>query len=166
MKWIKRGGFGWRREITKELQKMEIIVFDPTNKPYIKDLHENKFLQRRFKKLRKEGRFIEIVPLMKEIRNYDLALVDKSDAIIFYYDKNIQTCGSWEELFLANSEKKPIFFICKQGIKQLPLWMLAVLPLKYFYKSIKDCVKVLRDINEGKKEIDSERWRLLKYEFR
>jgi hypothetical protein len=44
--------------------------------------------------------------------------------------------------------------------------MYGVLPHKYIYSSIDDALKVIHDIDSGKKATDSDRWRLLRPEFR
>jgi hypothetical protein len=50
--------------------------------------------------------------------------------------------------------------------KKCPLWLLGMFPHKYIYDSVDDILEMLIKIDEGKKEIDSDRWRLLKPEFR
>ena len=62
--------------------------------------------------------------------------------------------------------KKPIFFCVEGGIDKLPLWMFGVLPHKYVYGSIYDAIDVLKKIDNGEKELDSDRWRLLRPSFR
>ena len=52
------------------------------------------------------------------------------------------------------------------GKSKTPLWMLGMLPHKYIYNSIDEIVKMLFAINEGSKPIDSDRWRLLRAEYR
>lgn len=159
-------GASWRNEIKSKLQALNLFWFDPLNKVFIKDVIESGKHQKQLKDLRSDGEFDELTIRMKEIRSYDLSMVDRADAIIFYFDINTFTCGSWEELVTANRAKKPIFFICKQGVRNVPLWMFGMIPHKYFYNSIDEVVKILQDIDSGKHEIDSYRWRLLKPEFR
>ena len=47
-----------------------------------------------------------------------------------------------------------------------PLWLLGMFPHKFFYDSINDILKMIEDINSGEREIDSDRWRLLKKDLR
>jgi hypothetical protein len=159
-------GVGWRKICKKSLQDMGVIVFDPTEKPYIKDLDETSDMQKTVKSMRTNKDWDKLTDFMKEIRTYDLALVDKSDFIIFNFDPDKLTCGSWEEFFLANREKKPIFFVCEKGIDRIPLWVFGTIPWKYFYESMNDCLFMLEEINRGNIEIDSNRWRLLAKEHR
>ena len=63
------------------------------------------------------------VEAYKEIRSYDLSLIDRSDFVIFVYDPEVVTCGSWEEFFTANRMKKPIFFVNVRGKNATPMWV-------------------------------------------
>jgi hypothetical protein len=159
-------GASWRNEIKEKLKDVNIRWFDPVNKVFVKDVQEAGQHQKDLKTLRAEGKFDELAERMKEIRSYDLSMVDRSDAIIFYFDINTFTCGSWEELATANRAKKPIFFICKQGVNNVPLWMFGMIPHKYFYNSIDEVVEIVKSIDSGEKKADSSRWRLLQQQYR
>lgn len=159
-------GYGWRCEVKTRLELEDIIVFDPTKKPYVKDMDETEEMQLYVKKLRAENNYDELSHVMKEIRAYDLALVDKSDFIVFYFDPDCMTCGSWEEFFWANREKKPIFFICEKGFHRIPLWVFGTIPFKYMYLSVDSFIDMIYSINSGETTIDSTRWRLLSKEYR
>jgi hypothetical protein len=52
------------------------------------------------------------------------------------------------------------------GKNKTPLWMMGMLPHHYIYDSIEDIIVMIKDIDSGRKEIDSDRWRLLKEELR
>ena len=159
-------GVGWRQKVVKEFTDMGIKPLNPCDKPFIKDVDETDTFQDDMKALRKTGDWNELAKRMKEIRIYDLKLVDISDAIFVYLDADLQTCGSWEEIFTANRMKKPIFFVYKQGKEAVPTWMYGVLPHKYFYDSLEDALETIKGINSGEIEIDSDRWKLLRKEYR
>ena len=44
--------------------------------------------------------------------------------------------------------------------------MMGMLPHHYIYDSIEDAIEMIKSIDDGSKEIDSDRWRLLKKELR
>lgn len=162
-------GVNWRQQIAYHLNRMGIIVYDPCNKPFEAKnslLDETPDFQKRIKELRASGRYDELSSIIKEVRIYDLRLVDLADFIIFNYDPDISTCGSWEEFFESNRSKKPIFFICEKGDDRVPTWVFATIPHKYIYNSLESVLDMLWDIHNGKKNIDSDRWRLLKKEYR
>lgn len=158
-------GTKWRRWFKTELKELDIVSFDPCDKPFVKDLSETEEMQVVLKKLRKEKRFEELEKLIKTIRTYDLNLVDRADFVVFNYDPTVKTCGSWEEFFWANRLKKPIFFVCHEE-SQIPLWVYGTLSHKYFYKTLGNVLDMLYKIDSGTKEIDSNRWRLLREEYR
>ncbi len=154
-----------RQYFKNELGKMGITVWDHYKKPLISDIDETEELEKHFQKLIEEERYDEFTKY-KSIRAHDLALIDKSDFIIFHYLPGIVTVGSWEEFFSANSKKRTIFFITEGGKKLTPRWVFWTIPHKYIYSSKEEVVDVIKKINSGEKPIDSDRWRLLKKEFR
>ena len=62
--------------------------------------------------------------------------------------------------------KKPIFISMEGGKSQTPLWIMGMLPHHYIYDSIDDVLNMIKQINDGKKPIDSDRWRLLREDLR
>jgi len=163
-------GEGWREIVSKELEKMGVTVFNPLKKPFQdnieNDMDEGLSFQDQMKRHRENGEWDELSQKMRKIRIYDLKLVDISDAIFVYIDENFKTCGSWEEVFVANSMKKPIFFVYKQGKKSIPTWIYGTLPHQYMHESLDDALKMLKGIDEGSVKIDSDRWKLLRKEYR
>lgn len=159
-------GQSWRNYLINELQECNFSWLNPCDKKFVKDTQETGDYQKRLKHLRENKQYDELSKEMKEIRIFDLSMVDRSDFIIFYFDDTKFTCGSWEELFAANSRKRPIFFVSKNGIDKVPLWMFGCIPYKYFYSSLNEAIKVIKDLDNGVKEMDSDRWRLFKKDFR
>ena len=52
------------------------------------------------------------------------------------------------------------------GKQKTPLWIMGMLPHHYIYNSIEEVLDMIHQINDGKKAIDSDRWRLLRKELR
>jgi hypothetical protein len=113
-----------------------------------------------------EEKYDEVQERMREVRAYDLNLVDRSDFIIAYIDPKTPTFGAVEELVTAVRMKRPTFIAVEGGKKLCPYWLLGMFPHKYIYDSVDNISKMLIKIDNGKKEIDSDRWRLLKKEYR
>ena len=103
---------------------------------------------------------------MREIRSFDLNLVDRSDFIVAHLIPDVASWGSAEELVTAIRMKKPVFLSIEGGKKKTPLWIMGMLPHKYIYNNVTEIVDKLKNIDSGKKAIDNERWRLLKKELR
>lgn len=161
-----QNGRGIRDYFTDELKKLDITVYDHYNKPFeSKLLDESEEAAAQLKHWADTEQYDKIASL-KPIRAYDLALIEKSDFIIFHFIPGVVTVGSWEEFFLANRSKRPIFFITEGSKKLTPYWVFWTIPHKYIYSSKEEVIAMLQKINSGEKEIDADRWRLLKEEFR
>lgn len=159
-------GRTWREYAEKECAKIGIQCYNPYNKPFMKDIDEHENLQEYLKLCLSRGEFYEVERIMKNVRVYDLNLVDRSDLIFCYINPSIPTFGSIEELVTAVRCKRPTFIAIEGGKRCCPLWLLGMFPEKYIYNNIDEILTTLREINDGKKEIDSDRWRLLREENR
>lgn len=145
-------GVGWRNAITPILEKMGIVVMDPCKKP-INDMNsvEGPDFQSLKKQLKKDGNFQELSRRMKLIRNIDLRMVDAADALIVNLDMDVHLCGTYEEIFLANRQKKPILIMCPQGISAIPDWLFGTLPLEFMFHNWPSMVDYLRYVDSGMK---------------
>ena len=112
------------------------------------------------------GGYDKVSNWMREIRTYDLNLVDRSDFIVAHIIPDVASWGSAEELVTAVRMKKPIFISMEGGKKNTPLWIMGMLPHHYIYDSIEEVVDMIKQIDSGQKSIDSNRWRLLREELR
>jgi hypothetical protein len=145
---------------------MGITVFDPYDKPFIKDVAEGYEIRKSLSELISNNKYDDVQERMKEIRIYDLNLVDRSDFIIAHILPEVASWGSAEELVTANRSKKPIFLSVEGGKNKCPLWILGMLPHRYVYNSLSEIISTIIGINSGFVEIDSARWRLLREEYR
>ena len=154
-----------RENINQQLEKINIKLFDHYKQTFIMDVNEDEETHDELRLALKNGDY-EKVEAYKEIRSYDLSLIDRSDFVIFVYDPEVVTCGSWEEFFTANRMKKPIFFVNTRGKNKTPMWVFWTMSHKYIYNSVEEVVEKLQKIDQGKIPIDSERWKLLRNCFR
>jgi len=159
-------GSSWRDTVSKSLSDIGVVVFNPYNHPFVNSTKEDNDARTKLGQLIKDKNYDEVTDVVKKIRAEDLRCVDLCDFIFCYINPKYNTCGTWEELFWANRMKKPIFLCIEGGKDACPLWMYGVLPHKYIYSSIDDALTVIHDINLGNKVLDSDRWRLLREEFR
>jgi hypothetical protein len=132
-------GRQWREELTPFLQRYGMLVLDPKNKPIKCALdsaagEDDKSVQARHK-LIEEERYDELAQGMKPIRNIDLRMVDKADVIIVNYDITVPMCGTMEEFFWGNREKKPIIIRCPEGKKKISPWLFAALKHEIFFQT-------------------------------
>ena len=154
-----------RAEMVERLGKYGIVVYDHYNKPFIESVREDEDRRDHMKSLLDNGEYDKLSEL-RNIRTLDLKLIDVSDFIVFVFDPKTPTCGSWEEFFLANRAKRPIFFINTSGKKTTPFWVFWTIPHKYIYESVDEFYKVVDEICTGKRVIDNDRWKLLKMQYR
>ena len=159
-------GRNWRDAVEEELGKLNITVFNPYKKPFVKDVDEDEEARYKMHEDMGNGYYNDVAERMSTVRSYDLNLVDRSDFIVAHLLPDVASWGSAEEIVTAVRMKKPIFISMQGGKSQTPLWMMGMLPHHYIYDSIEEVLEMIHQINDGKKAIDSDRWRLLRKELR
>ena len=97
---------------------------------------------------------------MRLIRHVDLRMVDICDFMIVRILPAVHLCGSYEELFLANREKKPILLAVEGGKDATPNWLFGTLPHEYFFGDFDEIKNFLTGISDGSIEMDK-RWTML-----
>jgi nucleoside 2-deoxyribosyltransferase len=143
-------GNGWRDNITPFLEDLNIVVFNPIKKPTIIGQEDDRTHKYKLK-LKAEKNYDELSQLMKVIRSVDLRLVDISDFLIVNLDLDIHPCGTYEEIFWANRQKKPIIVHMVQGKQQAPDWLFGTIPHKMIFSSwleIRDYLDYINDYSE------------------
>ena len=159
-------GRDWREEVTEKLAPLSITCFDPYKKPFVKDVEEDEASRIEMETWMKTKQYDRVSERMKTVRSYDLNLVDRSDFIIAHLVPDIASWGSAEEITTAIRMKKPTFISMEGGKSKAPLWPLGMLPHKYIYNSLDEVTEMLYAIDNEIKPIDSDRWRLLRKEYR
>lgn len=159
-------GKAWRDFAESELQDMGITVFNPLKKPFEADVEEGDNVAKEMAEQMENGQYLEVYRRMKNIRAFDLNLVDRSDFIIGHFYPNIASWGSAEELAVAVRMKKPIFLSIEGGISKTPYWIMGQIPPECLYDSVESIIEEISRINSGEKQVSLERWRLLKKEKR
>lgn len=159
-------GRDWRQEVTEKLSNLNITCFNPYEKPFIKDVEEDEASRIEMETWMKTKQYDRVAEKMKTVRSYDLNLVDRSDFIVAHLVPEVASWGSGEEIVTAVRMKKPIFISMEGGKAKAPLWMLGMMPHKYIYNSLDEIIDMLYAIDNGSKPIDSDRWRLLRKQYR
>lgn len=159
-------GRNWRDCVEERLDKLDITVFNPYKKPFLKDVDEDEAAREHMLRNMELGYFNDVAERMVTVRSYDLNLVDRSDFIIAHILPEVASWGSAEELVTAVRMKKPVFISMEGGKKKTPLWIMGMIPHNYIYDSVEDILTMIEEINSGKKAIDSDRWRLLRKDLR
>ena len=156
----------WRGFIETELKDRNIVFYNPLKKPFISDINENANTRDFLNKKLEEGNFDYVYKHMSSIRCSDLNLVDRSDFVIAHIVPHVGSWGSTEEIMCANRMKKPVFVSIEGGRHKVPLWLAGMLPPHYFFDNVKKVVDTIKEIDDGKRVLDPDRWRLLRNEYR
>jgi nucleoside 2-deoxyribosyltransferase len=150
-------GAGWRDNITPFLESLGAVVFNPIKKPTsvgIEDQETHKIKQQ----LKFEKKYDDLSILMKTIRSVDLRLVDISDFLVVNLDLDTHPCGTLEEIFLANRQKKPIIIHIVQGKQNAPDWLFGTIPHQMIFSSWEEIKEYLNYINSSETINDHKRW--------
>jgi hypothetical protein len=142
---IADGGAGWRIDIQRELADLEMFWLDPTHKPIeigIEDSETRVFIN----EMKNANNYDAVVPQMRAIRNVDLRMVDISDALVVNIDLECHACGTYEELSLANRQKKPAIVHIEQGKQHTPNWLLGMLPHEMIFSTWNEVHQYIRHI--------------------
>jgi len=161
-----QNGESWRNIVKERLGKLGVTSFDPYHKPFINSFEENDGTRAKLLNQMENEEYDVVTKYMKQVRCEDLRLCDISDFIFCRISPSIASWGTAEEIFWSNRMKKPIFLVVEGGKKKCPLWLVGVIPHKYIYDTIEDALVMLEKIHIGEKEINSDRWHLLKDNYR
>ena len=158
-------GQGWRNDLKPFLKEQGIIYIDPCDKP-IQDRYKEgpDFIKLR-RQYKEKGDYEALSKMMKKVRIFDLRCVDVSDFLIVYLDLSVILCGTLEEVFCANKQKKPILIMCPQNRINVPDWIFGTINYRHIYddwKSLKDYIEYV-NTNEEEPE-HFKRWTFFQYD--
>lgn len=164
------GGVEWRARITPELFKMGIGVLNPCNKP--SDFaEENANTRANIVAHKNAGEFQAARDIMKPICAVDLRLVDIAHFLVVYLDVESHLAGTYDEMSVARTQKKPILIVCPQGVKNIPNWWFGVIPYSHMFSSFDELMTYLSWINsdtdtvvEAHNARTGYRWRFFDFE--
>jgi hypothetical protein len=127
------GGVEWRDRLTPWLNSRGIIVLNPVDKPC--EIGREDAESRRIRHEAKMRGDYSLLIKDKEVRGVDLRLVDNTDFLIVNLDLETHPCGTYEELFWANREKKPIIVRVEQGKDHAPDWLWWTIPHQMIFST-------------------------------
>lgn len=154
-------GRTWRETMQGFLEDLGVQVFNPYAKPTDKAIENAETLNLRKKHVEEEN-WDEVSRIMKEIRRYDLRMVDLSDFVIVYLNMDDKPFGTIYEMNLANQQRKPVLVVSEGGKRNAPLWLFAEIPYEYIFENFEDLKTYLLGVNQG---LDSEnpRWKVFQF---
>ena len=150
-------GKGWREEVTPTLEDMGVTVLNPCEKPIDIGVEDDE-TRELIEFYKRTGRFDLIREKFGIIRAVDLRCVDISDFIVASIDLDVHACGTYEEITLANRQKKPVLVWCQQGKKNAPNWLFFMLPHEHIFSSMEELMDYLSFINSNEEVDHHKRW--------
>lgn len=155
-------GATWRDEITPFLNSLGVTVFNPLKKPTNIGSEDSTVAEYK-KRLKKHGDYDKLSTIMKTIRSVDLRMVDISDFLIVNLDLNVHPCGTLEEIFWANRQKKPILIHMVQGKSEAPDWLFGTIPHDMIFSNWKEIQEYLYIIHTSALNTHMDRWCFFSY---
>lgn len=154
---VKDGGIGWRQHLRHELADLQINWLDPTCKP-IDIGKEDPESRRMLQEAKQRGDFDYIHQTVKVIRYVDLRMVDICDWVVASIDLDVHACGTYEEIFLANRQKKPVLIHVRQGKREAPGWLFGTFPHQHIFGSWGEVIQYVQHITSGIEVERFNRW--------
>jgi nucleoside 2-deoxyribosyltransferase len=163
-----KNGRGWREKVKEELKHTGIQFFDPYHRPFIHDVDEDESSRAEMLNWMDTEQYDLITQRMKEVRRFDLRLVDLSDWFICMVSPKVASWGTAEELSLMVREEKPVFIVIDspEGKRNTPLWIMSMVDHKYIYSSLDEAIGTINAIDTGIVKLSSNKWKLLLPEMR
>lgn len=161
-----RQGENWRNDLMKELADTGIVFFSPYQRPFLNDTPEDEAARKELADWMSRGDYDLVQNRMTTIRAHDLRICDLSDFIIARVDPAVATWGTVEEIVTSVRMKKPILLCVVGGKAKTPLWLMGMFSHHYIYDSMEEICKMVRAIDGGVVKLSSDRWKLLKPEYR
>lgn len=150
-------GAGWRDHISPFLKALGVSVFNPLKKPSKIGLEDNDVAKYK-KYLKQHHKYDELSETMKTIRAVDLRMVDISDFLIVNLDIDTHPCGTLEEIFWANRQKKPILIHMVQGKQHAPDWLFGTIPHQFIFNTWDDMKDYLLIVDTSIDILTMDRW--------
>lgn len=170
MEFVADHGVEWRRKFIRLSQEagLKLDFIDPTNKPGDEEckIGEDKGYQT---SLKEGGRWYDLKEYVSGYRRLDLRFVDLSDCIVAVVDPRVPQWGTSNEIYFAEMQHKPTFFICEGGLANLPNWLFAVIDLDdpledkrcNVFGSVEEVIEEMLDLDTGIAPMNSE-WVLVR----
>lgn len=160
MEFASDGGVIWRQDFINLCYEQDIYLrfLDPTNKLQGMSITEE---IKAGKALKDAEDWEGLKQHVKSFRREDLRCVDYCDFLTVMIDKDIHMCGTYDELFTAERQKKPILAIVNGGKKSCPGWLFDVIDHELMFDNVSSCVEYLNNVNSGHIKLDS-RWVLIR----
>lgn len=87
--------------------------------------------------------------LAKKIVQHDLRYVDLCDILVGHLFHGVQTCGTWDEVFMACLQRKPVFLAMNEWQDKCPAWIVGRIGHEMMHENIEEVVENLKRLQRG-----------------
>ena len=151
----------WRPVLTRFLNDMGVLVFDPWSSEESLVFDKRTKLQR----FKESGDWDAVRRLMKPLIRLDLRALDVSDFIVVGWPPNARTTGTIHEIVLATDCSKPTLICCTGGLIHIPNWFFGIIPrLEYLFDDWNNLMAYIRAVDEG--QINNTQWQFTAKQFK
>ena len=158
----KDAGRDWREDMEKFIEPMGVRVFNPLKPAFYGQAGFDDVRRPQIEAMRKEGRYSELRDEIKSIVHWDLRQVDLSSFLVVNYDPDIPMAGTYEEVFKASLQVKPVLLMIGEDKNRIAKWMFGRFPDEHMFASWEEIKKYLESINSNPyhifTEADEKRW--------
>lgn len=141
------GGKTWRERITPQLKAIGVITINPLKKPLAGNKEDE--ASRAIRHEQKMSGNFDYVVAEQRIRFTDLRFVNTTDFQVCMIDNKASPCGTYEELFTANAQEKPVLVWSPRGKKDVPDWLWWTLPNEFIFENDEEIIEYLKGIDNG-----------------
>ena len=139
----------WRDNISKYLSNYGINVLDPLKKDDA-ELGESSKDRQKFRDLISQERWEDHKKLFWPIARWDLKAVNKSDFIIFNYDADCPTVGTYHEIVVASQQKKPILLkYDRSQLARFNFWLPILIKSEHMFAEWGQMLNHLGEVDNG-----------------
>ena len=154
-------GSEWREDITPFLEDLNVKIFNPLKPMFYGSAYLTEYKRPHIMELVKQRRFEELRTEIKDLNKWDLRGIDLSSFVIVNFRVDVHMCGTYEEIFVANNQNKPVLLVVDDMTK-LPKWIYGRFPSDHMFEgfdALKDYL-VNVDSNPDYKftQADEKRW--------
>lgn len=150
-------GVGWRDIIIPKLISLGIQqknIHNPCRKPSCNlkdDLDMKLDTIDLWKAL---GQWDKIERTSKNTIKIDFKLIEQSDIVIAYVDKNVFSVGTIDEIRMACTLKKPVLIITPGGLSDCSYWLIGMVGWKSVFENDDEVINHLKCVKHGSVILD------------
>jgi hypothetical protein len=150
-------GVGWRDIIIPKLINLGIQqknIHNPCRKPSCNLKDDLDLAFDKIDLLKTLGKWQEIERISKNTIKIDFKLIEQSDIVIAYIDRNVFSVGTIDEIRMACTLKKPVLIITPGGLPNASYWLVGMVGWKSIFNDDDALIFNLECVKQGSVVLD------------